>query len=97
MNEEISKIYVLLKGDHTVGIGDSSAVIQADGDFLIPMDCIAEEDQAAQLEEMRDKAADLFECMWGERPTVLFDFEYENDGGMDAVSCPGYQSALAGK
>ena len=70
----IKRIYIYLKGDHSVGIGDSSAVIEADGDFLIDTDTM-DDNVGDYLSEVRSSLANTFKIMWGEKPQVNFDFE----------------------
>ncbi len=69
MREDIVEIYI--KGVQEQGRGQS-AVIKANGDFIIAAD------SEADLEQIRAKLAETFCFIWGETGvTVIFDFEFE--------------------
>lgn len=71
----INSIFVRCPGDPSVGIPGSSATISGDGDFIINLDCLDEEDRKPHLAEIRKKVSELFTLIWDEPATVEFDFE----------------------
>ena len=67
----IKRIRVSARGDRAVGVEGASAVIVADGDFIVDGDEV-------DLEEVRAALSEAFAVMWGETSdqiVVSFDRE----------------------
>lgn len=71
----IKQVHISTRGDLSVGLSSESATLAADGDRLIDLDVLADDERWPALEEFRAKLGDAFGGLWGERAKVMFDFE----------------------
>jgi hypothetical protein len=73
--DQITELYASTKGDPSVGISGESALIKADGDFLIDIKAIPVDDRVPTLEEFRAKLEEAFAVVWEDPVVVRFGFE----------------------
>lgn len=73
--KEIRSAYVFTPGDPDVGINGDSASIEADGDFLIDLSELDEQDAEAAIDSFRKSLKTTFSELWGDHAQVIFDFE----------------------
>lgn len=72
---KISKVYISTIGDMSVGMPCESATLVSDGDFLINLLDVDEDDRSVVLESFRQRLKETFEMVWEDNARVLFDFE----------------------
>ena len=71
----IQSVSINFSGDMSVGIFPS----HYEAEVFIDLNCLAEADRAAHLEEIRKRFFDLYDLMNGDdKPLILFDFELED-------------------
>lgn len=95
--KKIKRIQVSTKGDPSVGLGGENAVIMAEGDFLLDPSCMDEPERSECIEAFRNKIAEAFEGIWGDKVNVMFDFEEPATTQLDKIrdfldSAKGYSS-----
>lgn len=74
----IQAAQVFTAGDPAAGIPGASATVRSDG-ALLDLDALTPEDRAQAVADFRAAVAAAFALAWGERPTVVFDFEQPTD------------------
>lgn len=73
----IKKIYISCDGFPSVGIPGNSVTICAGGEFIFESDLGDDILTKNYLNYYRDQIGSVFEKMWDDRVTVLYDFEYD--------------------
>ena len=71
----IKEVFLSTKGDPSVGLGSENAVLTAQGDYLLDLCVVDEEERPDLVEGFRAKLADTFALIWGEPVIVRFDYE----------------------
>lgn len=72
----IHEVHISTKMNSDVSTIGKGARISADGACLVGLDGYSAEDRQTLLEEFREGLAETFSGIWGERPRVIFDFEF---------------------
>lgn len=73
VEQEVNEVYAVIKGDMSVGIQDDLVVLK--GFFYL---------QPEEVENVRQRFAALVEYIWGEKPSVQFDFEQRSELELEA-------------
>lgn len=73
--DQIRSVYVYTKGDRSVGFKGDGAVLTAEGDFMIDLTLIQDDQREDVLKAFADKLIEAYSLIWNEQVYVMFDFQ----------------------
>ena len=87
--KKIREIFIYGTGDESVGIFPATCKVVSDGDFICDTGCLAEENRAAYLEDLRRGLSAVFAEAWDDKVGVSFDFEEARYAADEAAAFEG--------
>jgi hypothetical protein len=79
----IKSVYVFTKGDSSVGLRGENATLRADGEWMIDLTVVADDQRKVFLDDFAGQIAAAYSMIWGEQAHVLFDYQCQEEPDQD--------------